>query len=151
MDTKDDDSIRELIVQKYEKKRFYVDPTNIRHTVEPEPELTKTSNGPHHSPTSKFSSGLIGSTLQLHQQNRQAQSAGAKPVPVVVAAAKVSLPPPAAEKAPAFPLPSVPLSKPSPVLAAPPSQHKNMDPFGDGKVKSGNLFGCPLYMLTLQS
>ena len=131
VDTKDDDSVRELIVQKYEKKRFYVDPAHVRHTVEPEPEPQKPLNGPHQSPPSKFSSGLIGSTLQFHHQNKSSSAAAkattATPPP---APSAVKLTPPAPEKPSAvfaFASPSVNLSK---VVQGTPPVQQNADPFG---------------------
>lgn len=145
LDTKDDDSVRELIVQKYEKKRFYVDPSNVRHTVEPEPE--KLANGPLHSPPSKFSSGLIGSTLQMHKNSPPPASAAiAKPSPTATPPPiKMATPAASSERAStssssSFGLTSPPLaaassslslSKPSPfskLNAAPVRQ--NTDPFG---------------------
>ena len=132
VDTKDDESVRELIIQKYEKKRFYVDPAHVKHTVEPEPEPLKAPNGPHQSPPSKFSSGLIGSTLQFPQQNKTL-SAAAKTTTTATptsAPAAVKLTPPVSEKASAvftFASPSVNLSKA--VQSTPPVQ-QNADPFG---------------------
>ena len=144
LDTKDDESIREFIVQKYEKKRYFVDPAHVRHTVEPEPE--KILNGPSlHSPPSKFSSGLIGSTLLMHKgtPTPPATALIAKPASLVSAtppSVKMTPPPVIAERASTSsaspftsppPLSSVSLSKPSPftVLNTPPVK-QNADPFG---------------------
>ena len=143
LDTKDDDSVRELIVLKYEKKRFYVDPSHVRHTVEPEPE--KIANGPLHSPPSKFSSGLIGSTLQMHKNSPPPASAAiAKPSPTATPLPIKVAPPATSERAstssssssfgltsPPLAASSVSLSKPSPfsALNTPPVK-QNSDPFG---------------------
>lgn len=156
-DLKDDDSIRELIVQKYEKKRFYIDPSNIKHTEEPELELPRSQAAVHSSPPSKLSSGLIGSTLQLHQQNKGQpgvikSAATPHPVPAVVKLTPPSsgtLPPPVAAPSESnssvlgFSSASANLSK---ISVAPPPQQNIIDPFaafGKSESKSGvhDVFG----------
>ncbi len=144
LDTKDDDSVRELIVQKYEKKRFYVDPSCIRHTVEPAPEPSKNQNGPLHSPPSKFSSGLIGSTLQLHQQNKNSATKTTAATPPAAVPVKMTPPPSVSEKPPAVFPSSVNLSKPAAVATPPPITHQQTpDPFGGIQTKSNVDFFAP--------
>merc|ERR1719268_744152 len=68
VDFKDDEKIKEFIISKYEKKRYYVDPSQARITrvssASPAPEQLSTAS----SRSSLASGSLIGSTLKARME-----------------------------------------------------------------------------------
>lgn len=99
VDVKDDDALKEFIIQKYERKRFYVDPSTIRHTS----ASTEATSVSDLKPASTLSSGLIGTTIQLpnHNRSRPGGLGSQRPTPSSVQLPSRSSPSPGLQAPPA--------------------------------------------------
>jgi len=73
-DAKDDEGLRSFIIDKYEKKRYYVDPATIRHSLSNSSSSGSTGIAPPPMQAkSSLGSGLIGATLNSRVQQKQQQ------------------------------------------------------------------------------
>lgn len=67
LDSKDEDALKYHIIQKYEKKSYYVDPSQIQQTLS---SIQSSSNVPLTSSSSSASTGgFIGTTLTQRVNN----------------------------------------------------------------------------------
>lgn len=98
LDLKDnsDDATKDFIIQKYEKKRYYVDPSTIRHTLssnnnKTESSLASTSSISNHS---NSSSAMIGTTLShraaLSRPNTTTRPHHTTATPIMMGGTKVN-------------------------------------------------------------
>lgn len=101
IDFKDDEKIKEFIIAKYEKKRYYLEPSQANFSLVNQPSLGSTSSlhsatgsvDSHSSHHKLSSSSLIGSTLKARvDPSSQVNISVSRPVSTAAAPAMVSRP-----------------------------------------------------------
>jgi len=128
VDLKDDEAVKEFIIQKYEKKRYYVDPSSIRHSVGSSASSSSTLSQPSSTDAKSLGSGMIGTTIQLHGKSRPGAGSTTGSTPAAAAAASTSATQRGATSSPAnISLPAPPSSAAA-ALSKPPAAQVSLPP-----------------------